>query len=175
MPIYADNLSTGGSGGGDVGSQQLELFGPNYNNSGAMIANDGNGTLTAIVSSYPYAVPMWDNGDTSFSTVPVICLQFRAEFTTDGDLDSLVDLPAGWTYTKDGNVATVTHTVSRAPRLVNYFGYNENTDSLKMRFPTAGYDISIPINNTTTQFKLHLISAVAGADANTYALVNVYF
>ena len=49
MPIYADNLSAGGSGGGDVGSQQLELFGPNYNNRGAMIANDGNFLVNPVI------------------------------------------------------------------------------------------------------------------------------
>jgi len=176
MPIYADNLSAGGTGsGGSAGSQQLELFGPNFDNSGAMIANDGNGLLTAIVSSYPYAVPMWANASTTFSTAPVICFRFRALFDTQGDLSTVDQLPAGWSYTKDGNVATITHTVGRMIRSVNYLGFNDYNDSLKMRFPTAGYDVMIPMANQTTQFKIHLVSSVAGADANTYSYVNAYF
>lgn len=175
MPIYADNLSGGSGEGTSTAAQQLELFGPLFDNPGAMLANTGNGVIQAIVSTDKYAVPMWADGDTRFSTSPVLTFKFRATFDTQGDLSTLDELPTGWSYTKDGNVATVTHLVERMPRYVNYFGYNENTDSLKMRAPTAGYDITVPIASPTAQFRIHLISAVAGADANTYAYVNVYF
>lgn len=96
--------------------------------------------------------------------------QFRANFTQNGGLDILMDLPPGWTYTKSNNKATITHHTGRMPTFVSYWGYSL-VDGLRMRFPTAGYQAT----QATGTLTLDLNSAVTGADVGQYALVTVLF
>jgi hypothetical protein len=107
------------------------------------------------------------------SNVPLI-YQFRANFDGTGNLDTVTELPSGWTYTKNDNIATLTHTVSRYPKSVSYLGHS-TVGVLRMRFPTAGYEVRIPDDDRTTIFTVNLTAAVTGADLSQYAYVVVTF
>jgi len=107
------------------------------------------------------------------TNVPLI-YQFRAVFDTSGNLDTIDTLPTGWSYTKDNNIATITHTVIRYPKLVTYLGHS-TAGVLRMRFPTAGYEVRIPDSDRTTKFNVNLTAAATGADLSQYAFVVVSF
>jgi len=107
------------------------------------------------------------------SNVPLI-YQFRAYFDTIGNLDTIDTLPAGWSYTKADNIATITHSVNRYPKLVTYLGHS-TVEVLRMRFPTAGYEVRIPDADRNTKFTVNLTAAVTGADLSQYAFVVVSF
>lgn len=107
------------------------------------------------------------------SNVPLI-YQFKANFDGSGNLDTLTELPPGWTYTKDNNVASITHTVNRHPKQITYLGYS-TVGVLRMRFPTAGYEVRIPNASINTLFTANLTSAVTGSDLSQYAYVVVMF
>lgn len=103
------------------------------------------------------------------NTVPLM-YSFRANFLSNGNLNSLQDLPAGWNYTKSGNVVTITHTLDRDPNFISYWGYTA-AEGMRLRFPTAGYQATYQ----TGIIKLNLNSAVTGADNSQYAKVTVLF
>lgn len=95
---------------------------------------------------------------------------FTATFRSNGNLESLQDLPDGWTYVKNGNLAIITHNVYRNPSMVSYWGFSA-IEGLRLRYPTAGYQASV----STNTLKLNLNSAVTGADNGQYATITVLF
>jgi hypothetical protein len=107
------------------------------------------------------------------SNVPLV-YQFRAIFDGSGNLDSIDGLPSGWSYTKDNNIATMTHSVNRMPSNVTYLGHS-TVGVLRMRFPTAGYEVRIPDTNRNGSFNINLTAAVTGSDLSQYAFVMVTF
>lgn len=103
---------------------------------------------------------------------------FRINFNGSGDFDSVANLPTGWSATNAGNLVTITHAGGRAPKVITYMGFDDTDDIYQMRFPTSGYQASVPQSGTaqsTTQFKLNINSSVAGADLGGHAIVNVVF
>ena len=103
---------------------------------------------------------------------------FRINFNGSGDYDSVADLPTGWSATNAGNLVTITHAGGRPPKVITYMGFDDTDDIYQMRFPTSGYQASVPQSGTaqsTTQFKLNINSSVAGADLGGHAIVNVVF
>lgn len=106
------------------------------------------------------------------TNVPLI-YSFRANFSANGSLDTIVDLPSGWNYTKSSNVATINHNVGRHPLMISYWGYSA-TDGYRYRFPTAGYQATKSLSGSYP-FSLNLNSAVTGADNSQHALITVLF
>lgn len=107
-------------------------------------------------------------------SVPKI-FSFRANFNTDGSLNSVSDIPPNWQAIVTGNIVTVTHDVSRQPQSVVYWGHTSDPNELRLRFPTAGYQVKVPVNDINTVFTLNLNSAVTGAGTGEYAIVKVTF
>lgn len=133
---------------------------------GSVLDNNGDELLSATTGKLsPSAIP---------DEVPKI-FSFRANFNTDGSLQSITEIPFGWEVTTAGNAVTVIHTVTRPPQMVVYWGYTRDPDELRLRFPTAGYQVKVPVSNPTSVFTLNLNSAVTGADTGEYALVKVTF
>lgn len=153
--VYGILASLGGSTGGD---SVVNIKGNVSSLANVLLVDATSGKITTA------AVP--DN-------VPLI-YQFRAVFDTIGNLDSLQNLPAGWTYTKDNNIATVTHPTTRMAKMVSYLGHS-TVGALRLRFPTAGYEMRIPDSNLYNQFSINLTAAVTGADLSEYAYVMVTF
>lgn len=148
-------LLTGGGGTNQV--VETSIRGSVYDNNNNLLIDATTGKLT--VASIPSFIPLK--------------FEFRANFGNNGSLDSIEDLPSGWTYTKANNLATISHNVGRQPATVSYWGYSA-ADGQRLRFPTAGYQVtrttSAPYN-----FTLNLNSAVTGTDNGFYAIVTVLF
>lgn len=104
--------------------------------------------------------------------VPVI-FSFRANFDNAGNLTTIQNLPAGWTYQKSSNLATITYPGSLYPKIVSYWGAVASGE-YRLRYPTAGYQVTRPTSGLT-RFTLNLNSAVTGADNNQHALITVLF
>ena len=100
---------------------------------------------------------------------------FRITFEQDGSLENVFDVPAGMTATRTGNRITVTHNFGTWPKFVSYYGRDGVTNKFKLRYPTGNYQVQLDGNNPTTTFTIDIIAAVAGADANGYAYVNLVF
>lgn len=131
---------------------------------GSLLAN--NGTLLVDAESGKIttaAIPL---------NVPLI-YKFKAYFSGVGNLDSIVELPPYWSYTKSDNVATINHNVGRPPAIISYWGYSL-TEGLRLRYPTPGYQAKA---NTTSpySFNLNLNTAITGADDGNYAIITVLF
>lgn len=148
-----DSLTTLG-GGTSGGTLNISILGNVYAQDSTLVFNADTGKINA--AAMPSLVPLR--------------YEFRANFLSNGNLNNLQDLPEGWTYTKGGNIATITHTVSRDPSMISYWGYSVSS-GLRLRFPTAGYQAGIDTNIIT----LNLNSAVTGADNSQYAKVVVLF
>jgi hypothetical protein len=153
--VYSAITALGGDTGGN---STVNIKGNVYSLADILLVDATTGKITTA------AVP---------TNVPLI-YQFRAVFDTSGNLDTLTDLPAGWTYTKDNNIATITHTTTRMIKMVNYLGH-ATVGALRMRFPTAGYEVRIPDGNYYNKFSINLTAAVTGADLSEYAFVMVTF
>lgn len=100
--------------------------------------------------------------------------QFTVAFDGNGNLQSVSDLPAGWTSTVVGNKLTVVHTSASMVKNISYWG----KDALlgwQLRFPNAGFQATIPVGNEIDTFILDINASVAGADASSTAKVNVIF
>ena len=100
--------------------------------------------------------------------------QFDAAFDGNGNLQSVSNLPAGWSSSITGNKVTVTHTAAKMVKNISYWGKDASL-GWQLRFPNAGFQATIPVGNETTQFILDINASVAGADASSTAKVNVIF
>lgn len=126
-------------------------------NNGTLLVNAETGKITTA------AVP---------TNVPLM-FKFKAYFTEVGGLDTIVELPPFWTFTKSDNIATINHNVGRLPAFISYWGYSL-TEGLRLRYPTPGYQA----RSTTTSpysFNLNLNTAITGADEGNYAIITVLF
>ena len=122
------------------------------------VTNDANTVIIAATATAETA--------TSF--------QFTVAFDGNGNLQSVSDLPAGWTTAILGNKLTVVHTSASMVKNISYWG----KDALlgwQLRFPNAGFQATIPVGNETDTFILDINASVAGADASSTAKVNVIF
>lgn len=100
---------------------------------------------------------------------------FRVTFEQDGGVDVADQLPAGWTTNITGNLITVTHTVGKPLRQLAYWGHDSVTSTLRYRQPTGTHQVTIPTGNLNDKFAINVISQVAGAEVNGYAIVSVQF
>jgi len=100
--------------------------------------------------------------------------QFTVAFDGNGNLQSVSDLPAGWTSTVVGNKLTVVHTSASMVKNISYWG-KDAVNGWQLRFPNAGFQATVPVGNETDTFILDINASVAGADASSTAKVNVIF
>ena len=113
--------------------------------------------------------------DLEWSDSEVQGYTFRVTFEQDGGVDVADQLPAGWTTNITGNLITVTHTVGKPLRQLAYWGHDSVTSSLRYRQPTGTHQVTIPTGNLNDKFAINVISQVAGAEVNGYAIVSVQF
>lgn len=125
-----------------------------------------NITVTTIADEIQISSNSPVNTATSF--------QFTVNFDGSGNVISATDMPAGWTSVVNGNEITVSHTANTMVKNVSYWG-SDSLNGWQLRFPTVGYQATIPAGNELTQFKIDVNATVAGADASSSAKVNVIF
>jgi hypothetical protein len=100
--------------------------------------------------------------------------QFTLNFDGSGNLSTVTGLPTGWSSVVSGSLVTVTHTVGSMVKNINYWG-SDATNGWQLRFPTSGYQATVPAGSETTVFKVNVNATVTGADASGSAKVNVIF
>lgn len=149
-----DTLTALGGNTGSTSVIEVSIKGNIYSQDDTLIFDYVTGKLNTV--SIPNDVPLR--------------FTFRANFRQNGNLNSIENLPDGWTYVRSGNLATVSHTIYRNPSTFSYWGYSL-TEGLRLRFPTAGYQVTVATNT----FSLNLNSAVTGADNGQYAIITVIF
>ncbi len=99
---------------------------------------------------------------------------FDLTFDGSGNVNSILNVPSGWTITRVGNRVTITHTTNRMVKTVSYMG-RDAVNGWQMRFPTAGFQATVPFGVETTTIVIDINASVAGADASSTARVNVIF
>ena len=107
------------------------------------------------------------------ATVPLV-YRFTARFLADGNLDTITDIPVGWSFSKSANNVTITHDVGRLASNIAYWGLSSVTNKYRLRHPTAGYEVTSSITEPYS-FTLNLNTAVTGADAGQHAIIVVMF
>lgn len=100
--------------------------------------------------------------------------QFGLTFDGSGDIDTITDIPSGWTITRTGNIVTVQHPINRYPKSISYWG-KDSVNGWQYRIPTAGYQATMDAGDELNEFKIDVNSTAAGADASSEAKVNVIF
>lgn len=103
-----------------------------------------------------------------------LSFQFIINFDGTGAVSTVAGLPTGWSAVVAGNLITITHTAGVMVKNINYWG-SDSTNGWQLRFPTSGYQVTVPAGSETTVFKMNVNASVAGADANSSAKVNVIF
>lgn len=131
----------------------------------SLIAGD-NVTITNDASTITIAAAAEANTAYSY--------QFGLTFDGNGDVDTITDVPAGWTITRIGNIVTVQHTVNRYPKSISYWG-KDSVNGWQYRLPTAGYQALIDTGDELINFQIDVNATAAGADASSEAKVNVIF
>lgn len=127
---------------------------------GSGLAVDANGALTATASgASPNAAQFFE-----------MTVQFSGS-----NPDSVSGLPSGWTASISSADITVTHTVGKAIKTIQYWGYSSSGGVERYRLPSASNEASIPYANRTTQFTFRITTAIAGADTDSTARVVVGF
>ena len=127
---------------------------------GSGLAVDANGALTATASGASPNVAQFFEMTVQFS---------------GSNPGSVSGLPSGWTASISGADITVTHTVGKAIKAIQYWGYSSSGGVERYRLPSASNEASIPYANRTTQFTFRITTAVAGADTDSTARVVVGF
>tara|TARA_B100000965_G_scaffold108489_1_gene89667 strand:+ start:3203 stop:4000 length:798 start_codon:yes stop_codon:yes gene_type:complete len=104
---------------------------------------------------------------------------FKVNFDGAGNVSTTADLPAGWSTSIAGNVITVNHTIARNLKNVSYLGHDAGTTAFQLRYPTSGFQATVPDTGSstlsTTQFKINVNSSVTGADLSGHCIVNAVF
>lgn len=100
--------------------------------------------------------------------------QFGVTFDGNGDVDSITDVPAGWTITRIGNIITASHPLNKMPKSISYWG-KDSVNGWQYRLPTAGYQALIDAGDELINFQIDINATAAGADASSEAKVNVIF
>ena len=129
---------------------------------GSGLAVDANGALTATATASgasPNAAQFFE-----------MTVQFSGS-----NPGSVSGLPSGWTASISSADITVTHTVGKAIKAIQYWGYSSSGGVERYRLPSASNEASIPYANRTTQFTFRITTAVAGADTDSTARVVVGF
>ena len=150
-------------------------FGIDQTNEGEILIGDSNGNLVPLTGGqsgqylyYGTNGPEWAGNVGTNRT-------FRITFEQDGSLENYHDVPSDITVSRIGNTLTVQHSFNTWPKVVTYFGYDSINNQFKYRQPTGNYQVLLDGNNPTSEFDIQVNSAVAGADVNGYAYVNLVF
>jgi hypothetical protein len=143
--------------GGNAELIETSIKGSVYSKDGILLLSGDDRKLTTA------AVP---------ANVPLM-YSFNVSFQSNGNLGTVLDLPEGWDYVKDGNFLIVTHNTQRLPKVISYWGKTA-IGTYQLRYPTGGYQV---IRNETipSEFTLNLIAAATGADNSESALITVLF
>lgn len=144
------------------GTIQATLQGDLVSETGAVLVSSTTGKVS------PSAMP---------TNIPLV-YRSRAVFKNDGSLESVNNLPTGWAVEVTGNLVTINHRVGRPPSVITYWGHSKDSDELRMRLPTAGYQAKLILSGEQAvhfPFSLNLNSAVTGADIGEYAIIVVTF
>lgn len=103
-----------------------------------------------------------------------LTFQFTVNFDGSGIVTTVTGLPAGWSSSITGGLITITHTAARMVKNISYWG-NDAVNGWQLRFPTSGFQATVPAGLETTTFKININANAAGADASGSAKVNVIF
>ena len=101
--------------------------------------------------------------------------QFTVEFEADGSIESVQNLPSGWSSVQTGDRIEITHTEGCMPKALFYMGYDNQTQTYNMGFTNQAFNLRVANATKTTKFEFTSNSSVAGADVNFHAFVNVVF
>ena len=154
------------------------------NSAGEIVRSLANGTLAALnlpsLISYPagnHKQGLRNEGtDIEWSYGAMVSVyQFKVNFEADGSVENVVNLPTGWSESRTGDRITITHTEGCMPKALFYMGWDQQTLSYNMGFTNQAFNLRVADATKTTKFEFTTNSAVAGADVNYYALVNVVF
>ena len=129
---------------------------------GSGLAVDANGALTATATA------------TGASPNAAQFFEMTVQFSGSNP-GSVSGLPSGWTASISSADITVTHTVGKAIKAIQYWGYSPSGGVERYRLPSASNEASIPYANRTTQFTFRITTAVAGADTDGSARVVMGF
>jgi len=151
---------------------------------GEVVRSLANGTYDSLNLGALIVYPMGNhkpglrsNGtDIEWSTGSMgVWYQFKVTFEADGSVEDIQNLPAGWSQSRTGDKITITHTEGTVPKAMTYYGYDAQTLGYNYGFPNQAFNLSVADATKTTKFTVVINSAVAGADVNSHALINVEF
>jgi len=135
--------------------------------------------LKSLVAGDNISITNDANTITIGNTVPVQIYTLKVNFDGTGNVLNTANLPSGWSTSIAGNVITVTHTVGRNLKNVTYLGHDATTTAFQLRYPTSGFQATVPDTGSstlsTTQFKINVNSSVTGADLSGHCIVNAVF
>ena len=151
---------------GDYGSEGLFSQKNAYDLEFKSLAAGNNITITS--SPTTVTITAQDDPATSYS------YQFGLTFDGSGDIDTITNIPSGWTITRVGNIVTVQHPINRYPKSISYWG-KDSVNGWQYRIPTAGYQATMDAGDELTEFKIDINATTSGADASSEAKVNVIF
>ena len=100
--------------------------------------------------------------------------QFGLTFDGNGDVDTITNIPTGWSITRVGNIVTVLHNKNSMPKSISYWG-KDSVNGWQYRIPTAGYQATMDAGDELVEFKIDVTATITGADASSEAKVNVIF
>jgi hypothetical protein len=127
---------------------------------GSGLAVDANGALTA----------------TADGASPNAALFYELTVKFTGSTPSSVSgLPSGWSASISGSDITVTHTVGKAIKSIQYWGYSVSGGLERYRLPSASNEVTIPTTSANSQFVFRISTAVAGADTDGTARIVMSF
>ena len=100
--------------------------------------------------------------------------EFGVTFDGNGDVDTITNIPSGWTITRVGNIITIQHPLNTTPKSISYWG-RDSVNGWQYRIPTAGYQATMDAGDELIEFKIDVNATATGADASSEAKVNVIF
>ena len=111
----------------------------------------------------------------ALDTSKITALQeFTVQFS--GSNPSAVNgLPAGWSASINGSDVTITHSMGKPLKTINYWGYSTSGGLERYRLPSASNEVTIPYANRNSQFTFRITTATSGADTDSTARVVVGF
>lgn len=130
------------------------------------IVGGTNVTVTSDANTVTISSSQAIDSNTSYS------YNFGITFDGSGDVDTITNIPSGWTITNTGNIITVVHNAGKIVKMISYWG-KDATNGWQYRMPTAGYQATLTPGSETSQFKIDINAPIAGADASSEAKVNV--
>ena len=100
---------------------------------------------------------------------------FTVNYAVGGtSIQSITNLPAGWSSSINGSNVTITHTASGQPMGISFYGLDKSAspDTWKYGYPTSTYPVTFPDTGageviSTTEFTLNVGTSATGANTGT--------